>query len=142
MPFYSSASNASCWRGYEYCEDKKVLSFDKKSDTEYVGKVQGTVSVPYNVRIDMAHPRKSECDCPFANGRKICKHMVALAFTAVPHIKEEYLHEIEESEREEERREQENREEIREFVNTLTKTELRELLIEYMYNDQYGDYYW
>ena len=125
MSFYSSASNASCWRGYEYCEGKKVLSFEKKSETEYVGIVQGSQTEPYNVRIDISHPRKSECDCPFANGRKICKHMVALAFTALPSIKAEYLKEIEESEREAERQEQENREEIRKYVNTLTKAELR-----------------
>ena len=55
MSFYSSASNASCWRGYEYCEGKKVLSFEKKSETEYVGIVQGSQTEPYNVRIDIAH---------------------------------------------------------------------------------------
>ena len=142
MSFYSSASNASCWRGYEYCEGKKVLSFEKKSETEYVGIVQGSQTEPYNVRIDIVHPRKSECDCPFANGRKICKHMVALAFTALPSIKAEYLKEIEESEREAERQEQENREEIMKYVNTLTKAELREMLIEYMYDERYGNHYW
>ena len=113
-----------------------------KSDTEYVGIVQGSQTEPYNVRIDIAHPRKSECDCPFANGKKICKHMVVLAFTALPSIKAEYLKEIEESEREAERQEQENREEIRQYVNTLTKAELREMLIEYMYDERYGDHYW
>ena len=78
--------------------------------------MQGSQAESYNVRIDITHPRKSECDCPFANGRKICKHMVALAFKALPSIKAEYLKEIEESEREAELREKENRDEIRQYV--------------------------
>ena len=55
MAFYSSASCAPFRRGYEYCEGKNVLSFEKKSDTEYVGIVQGSQTEPYNVRIDIAH---------------------------------------------------------------------------------------
>lgn len=55
MAFYSSVSYAPCRRGYEYCEGKNVLSFEKKSDTEYVGIVQGSQTEPCNVRNDIAH---------------------------------------------------------------------------------------
>lgn len=39
----------------------------------------------YVVHIDKKHPRKSKCNCPFADGRRVvCKHMIALYFTAEP----------------------------------------------------------
>mgnify|MGYP002644725577 CR=1 FL=1 len=39
----------------------------------------------YVVHIDKMHPRKSKCNCPFADGRRVvCKHMIALYFTAEP----------------------------------------------------------
>ena len=52
--------------------------------------------------------------------------MVALAFTALPSIKAEYLKELEESERQAERLELEDMEEIRRYVNTLSKAEMRD----------------
>ena len=61
------------------------------------------MNVPYRTIIDVLHPRKSQCNCPFADGRRvICKHMVALLFTELPNEAEAYMLEIEESEKEEE----------------------------------------
>ncbi|NMB97839.1 MAG: hypothetical protein GYA02_14710 [Clostridiaceae bacterium] len=35
--------------------------------------------------INIVHPRKSKCNCPHADGRRvICKHMIALYFTVFP----------------------------------------------------------
>ena len=39
----------------------------------------------YNVFLDTEYPRKSKCNCPLANGKKIiCKHIVATYFKAIP----------------------------------------------------------
>ncbi|WP_278296961.1 SWIM zinc finger family protein [Butyrivibrio sp. ob235] len=53
--------------------------------------------------MDKEHPRKSSCTCPFAEGRRvICKHMIALYFTAEPKAAEDFLKQVEEWEKEEE----------------------------------------
>lgn len=80
--------------------------------------------------IDVAHPRKSTCNCPFADGkRKICKHQVALFFTIFPNEAKKYIKEIEDYEQEQEQREQERYGEIVKYVNSLSKAELRNALI-------------
>ena len=76
---------------YEYYKDKKVINFRKESDTVFYGSVKGTTT--YDVKIDINHTVKNTyCNCPFAkDNRKICKHMVALYFTAFPNEAEQYI---------------------------------------------------
>ena len=76
MSIRTLASGASAWRGYEYYEGKKVLSFSQTGEDEYTGQVAGSGSAPYQVKINTAHPRQSKCNGPHADGRRvICKHM-------------------------------------------------------------------
>lgn len=37
MSILSIASNASAWRGYEYCEGKRVLSWEQTGEHELKG---------------------------------------------------------------------------------------------------------
>lgn len=92
----TKASQKSRCRGYEYFIDKKVLSCDKISDCEYEGTVEGTMQEPYKVRIDLNKTMSSTCDCPFANGRKICKHMIAVFYTVFPEEAQKYAGEYRE----------------------------------------------
>lgn len=96
MSIPTKASQKSRCRGYEYYIDKRVLSCNKISDCEYVGTVQGTMAEPYKVRINLEKTLSSTCDCPFANGRKICKHMVAVFYTAFPDEAQKYTDEYRE----------------------------------------------
>ena len=96
MSLLSIASEKSRQRGYEYFTENKVISAKGTGSASFVGTVRGSGSVEYHVSIDLEHPRKSSCDCPFAAGRsRICKHMIALYFTVFPdeaekhHIEEE-----------------------------------------------------
>ena len=91
------ASGASLWRGYDYYTAHKVLSWEPTEPGGYPQQFDGVVSgngdKPYEVHIDIAHPKKSTCTCPFAEGRHvICKHMVALYFTIYPAEADELLH--------------------------------------------------
>ncbi len=130
MSILSIASNASAWRGYEYYEKKKVLSWKQTGEHEFEGEVAGSENVPYHVMIDTEHPKKSTCNCPHTEGRKIvCKHKVALFFTVFPKEAEWYIAEIEEYEREEEEWEQERYNQIVKYVKSLSKEELRIALI-------------
>lgn len=96
MSLLTKASQKSRCRGYEYYIDKKVLSCDKISDCEYVGTVQGTMAEPYKVRINLEKTLSSTCDCPFANGRKICKHMIAVFYTVFPDEAQKHIGEYRE----------------------------------------------
>ncbi len=143
MSMMSSASAASLWRGYEYYKDKKVKSLLKLSDDEYEGEVSGSQKEPYRTKIDVAHIRQSKCNCPHADGKRvICKHMIALFFTAFPKEAENYIKEVEAYEREEEEREKEHYKEIRTYVYGLSKDELRQELINYIMESEEQRHYW
>lgn len=153
MGILNQARASVIQRGYEYYKDKKVINFRKESDTVFYGSVKGTTT--YDVKININHTVKNTyCNCPFAkDNRKICKHMVALYFTAFPNEAEQYIENIAEQERiEEERFDEmygylydedfeynEDDEEISDYVmyevvsdyvNNLTVPELRFRLIE------------
>lgn len=127
------ASGASLWRGYDYYTAHKVLSWEPAEPGAYPQQFDGVVSgngdKPYEVRIDIAHPKKSTCTCPFAEGRHvICKHMVALYFTIYPTEADELLHAQEQWEAEEVAREEAHRAETWRYVKGLKKAELQEEL--------------
>lgn len=134
MGVISVASSASAWRGYEYYKSKKVKGFKQVSDYEYKGQVEGSNDV-YNVFLDTNHVRRSTCDCPHANGKRIiCKHIVALYFEIFPKEAVNYLELIEENEREAEEYERELERKLHKYINSLSKDELREALLEVLYD--------
>lgn len=90
MSILNSASSRSVYRGYDYYKEGNVISNTQLSDFEYEGEVQGTNKTPYHVIINTKHPKSSSCDCPFANGNTICKHMVALFFAISPEDLKDY----------------------------------------------------
>lgn len=90
MSILNSASSRSVYRGYDYYKEGNVISHTQLSDFEYEGEVQGTNKLPYHVMINTKHPKSSSCDCPFANGNTICKHMVALFFAVSPEDLKDY----------------------------------------------------
>ncbi|MDO4305145.1 MAG: SWIM zinc finger family protein [Bacillota bacterium] len=113
----------------DYYENKKVISWNKSGDDIYDGIVSGSKGNSYAVHIDKAHPRRSVCNCPFADGRRVvCKHMIALYFTAEPKAAKDFLKQVEEWEREEEEREKQHYIELRKYINSLSKAELQERL--------------
>lgn len=143
MSIMTSASGASLWRGYEYYKEKKVKFFTKISDAEYEGVVSGSGKEPYHVKINTAHIRQSKCNCPYADGKRIiCKHMVALFFTAFPTEAENYIKEVEEYEHEEERRQTEHYKEIEKYVFSLSKDELQRELMNYIIESEENPQYW
>lgn len=129
MGLIEMASGSSVWRGMDYYERKMVCSWKKSGEEAYDGVVSGSEGNKYSVHIDKVHPRKSSCNCPFAEGRRvICKHMIALLFTAEPKTAEDFLRQVEKWEQEEKERERLHYKELREYVNSLPKKELQERL--------------
>jgi len=137
MGLIENASRNSLWRGIDYYERKKVISWETASETSYVGKVSGSGDTIYDVIADKAHPRKSKCTCPFADGRRvICKHMLAVYFTAEPEEVDRINQMIEEEEEEEQERYEEESAYIWDYVNSLSPSELRLAL----YNELMSDF--
>ncbi len=130
MSMLSVVSGASAWRGYEYYQGKKVLSWKQTGEHEFEGEVAGGEKDPYHVTIDTKHPKKSTCNCLHAEGKRIvCKHKIALFFTVFPKEADSYIAEIEKYEREEQQRGQEHYDQIVKYVKSLSKEELRTELI-------------
>lgn len=143
MKLLNLASNNSFKRGIDYHHENRIISWEELEKNCYQGKVKGSGSAVYDVTIDTAHPRKSVCNCPFAEDRRvICKHMVALDLGIFPEKEQQMMDYIEEKnqmyEQEYEREMKEREEEIKEYVMKLSKTELREKLIQWMINDLYS----
>ncbi|MBQ3460856.1 MAG: SWIM zinc finger family protein [Solobacterium sp.] len=77
-------------RAYYYYENDYVHNLHRENGHVITAAVEGSGSVPYNVRIDLMHPHASECTCPYAEKGKMCKHMAAVFFTAFPEEAREY----------------------------------------------------
>ena len=95
--------------------------------------VSGSETEPYNVMMDLAHPRHSECNCPFANWHKVCKHMVEVFFAAFPEDTSQYMEEIRHTIREEELYREKLPARIEKYLNNLTKAELKDLALSLIY---------
>ena len=143
MGLIETASANSVWRGMDYYEAKKVISWEKTGTFAYDGVVSGSEGNKYIVHIETNHPRRSTCNCPFAEGRRVvCKHMIALYFTAVPNAADDFLRQVEKWEAEEQEREKQHYEDLRKYVNQLSKAELRERLYDALVELEERDNYW
>ncbi len=135
MGLLECASSASAWRGYEYFERNKVGIIQKCGDSVFRASVSGNGKLPYFVEIDVTHPRKSKCNCPHAAGRRIiCKHMVALYFTAFPKEAKRYYDEIIAYEEEMEQQREEIEQKLIAHVHRMKKAELCQALLELLFN--------
>lgn len=129
MGLIEVASGKSVWRGMDYYENHKVVSWKKTGNTTYEGIVEGGSGKIYSVTIDTNHPKKSTCTCPFAAGRRVvCKHMIALYFTAEPWAAEYFMRKVEKYEKEAEEEQMLYYQNLRKYVNSLTKEELQDQL--------------
>lgn len=138
MGLLNLASGVAVGRGYEYYKSRNVLLKTKVSDNEYSGTLLGSGNKNYDVFIDIAHPRSSHCNCPHASGKRIiCKHQIALYFSAFPEAADQYYKEVLEYEAEEERRQEELDKKVIAYIKSLSKEELRQTLYEVLYNGAY-----
>ena len=141
MGIISLASGNSCWRGLDYYKEKRVVELNKINENEYSSFVKGTNN--YNVHLDIEHPRKSSCNCPLANGKRIiCKHIVATYFTVFPNEAVSFEEEQNRLQEEYEKEQEEEYDKAIKYLNRMSKQELIEELIqvfdygpEWIYND-------
>lgn len=141
MGIISLASGSSCWSGLNYYKEKRVVELNKINENEYSSIVKGTNN--YNVHLDIEHPRKSSCNCPLANGKRIiCKHIVATYFTAFSNEAVSFEEEQNRLQEEYEKEQEEEYDKAIKYLNRMSKQDLIEELIqvfdygpEWIYND-------
>lgn len=133
MSILTAASSKSAWRGYEYFMEDKIQFVEKIDDTHFCGAVAGSKAEPYTVTIDIEHPKRSTCDCPFANGLKVCKHMVAVYFAAFPEEAIKFKAAVDRVIEEEEQYREELPGRIEKYINKLNKAQLRGLALNLIY---------
>jgi uncharacterized Zn finger protein len=141
MGIISCASGDSCWRGLDYYKLKKIKNIKKISDTEYSSIVFGTED--YSVYLNLEKVRKSTCNCPLANGKRIiCKHIVATYFAVVPNSAKDFEEEQNKLQKEYEEYQDELYDKVISYINTMSKKDLIEELVhvfdygpEWLYDD-------
>lgn len=90
MSFIDYVSERIIARGYDYFESDMVLEVEQTDTYEYRGLVKGSRNEPYSVMINTKNHKAAVCDCPYAEGGNICKHMVALYLAAFPEEADQY----------------------------------------------------
>lgn len=134
MSILSLASGQSVSRGYEYYKDEKVLEVELYDKNQYRGTVAGSNGAEYDVLIDLEHPRKSQCTCPHAAGRRIvCKHMVALYFAVFPEEAQQYIDEVEAYWEEEAQHCEDAEQKLIAYVGRMKTAELQEALLQLLF---------
>ena len=131
------ASAKSVWRAIDYCKKKKVLSWIN-TENGYSGIVSGSEDNTYDVDVNTIHPKSSTCTCPFATDHKvICKHMLAVYFTANPKEMKRIIKEAEDYEKDEERRVAEHNKDLYKYVKMFSKEELQDQMVELLLELEY-----
>lgn len=126
MGLKECASWVSVCRGYDYYKENKVLEIKQESETTFTSMVKGSGEAKYNVYIDIRHPRKSKCNCPHADGRRIvCKHQMATFFKAFPEEIEILEREFSLAEQYEEELEDKKERALEKYLDKLSKEELK-----------------
>ena len=123
MGLLECASGAAVWRGYDYYKEKKIKTLEEIGDNIYSATVTGSSNERYSVELHVGHPRKSKCNCPHADGKRvICKHIVAAYFTAFPEEAEKFYTEAM-AYQEEEEKHKKAKEEWNKWWNNLSDDE-------------------
>ena len=135
MGLLECASGASVWRGYDYYKEKKVVNLEETEVNIFTAKVSGNSSEPYSVELHIDHPRKSKCNCPHADGKRIiCKHIVAAYFTVLPKEADKFYAEAMAYQEEEEKRQDELSDKVCHYVRHMKKSELQEALLQLLFD--------
>ena len=135
MGILECASVASVSRGYDYFKEKKVICFAEMTGNIYSARVVGSSNEPYSVELHIDHPRKSKCNCPHADGKRIiCKHIVAAYFAVLPEEAERYYAEAMAYEEDEEKRADELADKVCDYVWKMKKSEVQQALLQLLFD--------
>ena len=135
MGLIDCASGNSIWRGYDYFKGNKVSVLAPIGNGIYEATILGSDKELYHVLLDIPHPRRSKCNCPHADGKRIiCKHIVAVYFTVHPEEADRLYREAMEYEAEEEKRQAETADNLPRLIHKMKKGDLESALLQILYD--------
>lgn len=116
-------------------KENKVSKLIPVGDGIYETDVQGSGKETYHVVVDIPHPRRSKCNCPHADGKRIiCKHIVAAYFTVHPEEADRLYREAMEYGAEEEKRQAEIADKLPSLIHKMKKGDLESALLKVLYS--------
>lgn len=134
MGILDCASRASVWKGYDYYQARKVVDFEEIEYNIFAATVEGSSGGPYTVELNIDHPRKSKCNCPHADGRKIvCKHMVAAYFTVFPLEADQFYEEAMAAEEEAMQQQEDMIDQTVAYILKMKKKDLQQALLQVLF---------
>lgn len=138
MGLLECAKKITVWRGMNYYFEEKVINLKRNLNDVFTADVLGSSNVPYSVKIDLRHPWKSTCNCPYAAGKRIvCKHMAATYFAAYPVEIDVYQYKYLRPDSFDDLSEEELSDKVYEFVEQMSRNELiKALLDQICYSDK------
>lgn len=135
MGLIDCASGNSIWRGYDYFKENKISKLVSTGDSIYEAEILGSCNETYHVLVDITHPRRSKCNCPHADGKRIiCKHIVAVYFTVHPEEAERLYREAMEYEAAEEKRQAEIVDKLPALIHKMKKGDIEAALLQVLYD--------
>lgn len=81
MSILDEADHLTVERGYFYYLGNRVMNIKQTNKNIYESDVEGSENNKYHIVLDMIDPIQSTCTCPYAEGHRICKHMIATYFS-------------------------------------------------------------
>ncbi|MBO1197785.1 SWIM zinc finger family protein [Staphylococcus simiae] len=127
MGILDVASYRSVVRGFNYFNEDCVITLKRLADYQFDADVKGSHNKIYRIHLDADHPRKSNCNCPHANGRRVvCKHIVATFFSSFPSEAQAYQQKIDAEIEDYEEREDLWINDLKEQVNNMSEQEVRQ----------------
>ena len=135
MGILDCASGASVWKGYNYFKEKKVKDIEIIDDGIFSATVSGSSNENYYIELNVDHPRKSKCNCPHADGKRIiCKHIIATYFTIFPEEAESFYQDAMNYQEEEEKHLEILEQRVIEYVCKMKKADLSQALLELLFD--------
>jgi len=130
MGILECASRASVWKGFDCYAQEKVLRLDEIGEDLFRAEVSGSEDNVYEVELNIRHPRKSNCNCPRANGKRVvCKHIVATYFLVCPEEGDRLIAETMAARGGEMQRQEELYRKVCRKIQSMSQTELQETLL-------------
>ena len=135
MGILECASGASASKGYAYYKEGKVVWLEEIEEGIFEARVEESNDTACSVELHIDHPRKSKCNCPHADGKRIvCKHTVAAYFAALPEGAEKFYAEAMAAQADAEKYEEELYDRVTEYVLKMKKSELQEALLQLLFD--------
>lgn len=130
MGILECASRASVWKGLACYAQERILRLDEIGEDIFCAEVSGSGDSVYEVELNIAHPRKSKCTCPRANGKRVvCKHIVATYFLVRPEEMDRLVAESMAAQSGEVQRREERYQKVCQYVRGMEQNALQEALL-------------